>query len=111
FVFQANSFHHVKVRNSTFGFGLAFPFSSTTLTTSGFETFGDNQFVTPITAFPVKRDQQQYQFRYDVAHSSGTHAPKFGINFIHEPRLRGRLSDNAENLTIFGLEPSDYIGN
>src|SRR5262249_49444723 len=37
--------------------------------------------------------------------------PKFGINFIHEPRLRGRLSDNAENLTIFALEPSDYIGN
>jgi hypothetical protein len=110
FVFQANSFHHVKVRNSTFGFGLAFPFSSTTLTTSGFETFGDNQFVTPITAFPVNRDQQKYQFRYDVAHSSGTHAPKFGINFIHEPVLSGRLSDNAERLIQFtGLNPTDLV--
>ena len=34
------------------GFALAFPFSSTSSTISGFETFGDNQFVTPITAFP-----------------------------------------------------------
>jgi hypothetical protein len=110
FVFQANSFHHVKVRNSTFGFGLAFPFSSTTLTTSGFETFGDNQFVTPITAFPVNRDQQKYQFRYDVAHSSGSHAPKFGINFIHEPVLSGRLSDNAERLIQFtSLNPADFV--
>ena len=73
FVFQASGFHHVKDRNSNLGFGLAFPFSTTTLTTSGFETFGDNQFVTPITAFPVNRDQQKYQFRYDVSHSSGTH--------------------------------------
>ncbi|MCU1256122.1 MAG: Oar protein, partial [Candidatus Angelobacter sp.] len=63
FVFQASDFHHVKVRNSDLGFGLAFPFSSTILTTSGFETFGDNQFVTGITAFPINRDQQKYQFR------------------------------------------------
>jgi hypothetical protein len=110
FVFQANSFHHVKVRNSTLGFGLAFPFSSTTLTTSGFETFGDNQYVTPITAFPVNRDQQKYQFRYDVAHSSGSHAPKFGINFIHEPVLSGRLSDNPERLIQFtSMNPTDLL--
>src|SRR6266700_6118048 len=38
FVFQASDFHHVKVRNSNLGFGLAFPFSSSVLTTSGFET-------------------------------------------------------------------------
>jgi hypothetical protein len=110
FVFQANSFDHVKLRNSTQGFGLAFPFSSTTLTTTGFETFGDNQFVTPITAFPVKRDQQKYQFRYDVAHSSRSHAPKFGINFIHEPVLSGRLSDNAERLIQFtSMNPTDLV--
>src|SRR5215471_8696647 len=108
-VVQASSFHHQKVRNSELGFGLAFPFSTTTLTTSGFETFGDNQFVTPITAFPINRDQQKYQLRYDVAHTTGNHAPKFGINFIHEPALNGRLSDNAENLTIFGLNPTDYV--
>jgi len=110
FVFQASNFHHVKQRNSTLGFALAFPFSSTTLTTSGFETFGDNQFVTPITAFPINRDQQKYQFRYDVVHSAGSHAPKFGINFIHEPVLSGRLSDNAERLIQFtGLNPSDLL--
>lgn len=111
FVFQASSFHHVKARNSTLGFALAFPFSSTTITTSGFETFGDNQFVTPITAFPINRDQQKYQFRYDVVHSGGSHAPKFGINFIHEPVLSGRLSDNTERLIQFkGLNPSDLLG-
>jgi hypothetical protein len=111
FVFQANGFHHEKVRNSNLGLGLAFPFSTTTLTTSGFETFGDNQFVTPITAFPVNRDQQKYQFRYDVAHSGGTHAPKFGINFIHEPVLSGRLSDNGEILYILPENPSFYVAN
>ena len=44
--------HLTETRNSDLGFALAFPFSSTSQTISGFETFGDNQFVTPITAFP-----------------------------------------------------------
>ena len=111
FVFQASNFHHVKVRNSNLGFGLAFPFSTTTLTTSGFETFGDNQFATPITAFPVHRDQQKYQLRYDVAHGDGSHSPKFGINLIHEPVLSGRLSDNGEIVHTLPKDPSFYIAN
>ena len=110
FLFQASGFHHVKERNSTLGFALAFPFSSNFLTTSGFETFGDNQFVTPITAFPINRDQQKYQFRYDMAHSTGNHSSRFGINFIHEPVLSGRLADNAERLIQFtSLNPSDLL--
>ncbi len=109
FVFQASDFHHVKVRNSNLGFGLAFPFSSTVLTTSGFETFGDNQFVTGITAFPINRDQQKYQFRYDVSHAKGSHAPRFGINFIHEPVLSGRLADNPETLFTLPEDPSFYV--
>jgi hypothetical protein len=110
FVFQASGFHHEKVRNSNLGFGLAFPFSTTVLTTSGFETFGDNQFVTPITAFPIHRDQQKYQFRYDISESKGSHASRYGINFIHEPVLSGRLSDNAERLIQFSsLNPSDLV--
>ncbi len=111
FVFQASDFHHVKVRNSNLGFGLAFPFSSTVLTTSGFETFGDNQFVTGITAFPINRDQQKYQFRYDVSHAKGSHAPRFGINFIHEPVLSGRLADNPETLFTLPEDPSFYVAN
>ncbi|MGZ7072820.1 MAG: outer membrane beta-barrel protein [Candidatus Angelobacter sp.] len=111
FVFQASGFHHVKVRNSDLGFGLAFPFSSTTLTTSGFETFGDNQFVTGITAFPVNRDQQKYQFRYDISQSKGSHAPRFGINFIHEPVLSGRFTDNPETLFTLPEDPSFYVAN
>ncbi len=71
FVFEASGLHHTEARNSNFGFALAFPFSSTLSTISGFETFGDNQFVTPITAFPALRNQQKYQFRYDVTHTSG----------------------------------------
>src|SRR5258708_2510732 len=110
-VLQASGFHHVKTRNSQLGFGLAFPFSSTTLTTSGFETFGNNQFATPITAFPVNRDQQKYQFRYDVTNSHGNHLSKFGINFIHEPVLGGRLSDSGEVLHILPENPSFYVSN
>jgi hypothetical protein len=49
FVFDASLLHLTQTRNSQLGFALAFPFSSTTLTVSGFETFGDNQFATPIT--------------------------------------------------------------
>ncbi len=52
FTFDASGLHHTEMRNSNLGFALAFPFSSTASTISGFETFGDNQFVTPITAFP-----------------------------------------------------------
>src|SRR4029077_1050061 len=86
-------------------------FSTTVLTTSGFETFGDNQFVTPITAFPINRDQQKYQFRYDISQSKGRHAPRYGINFIHEPVLSGRLSDNPETLFTLPNDPSFYVAN
>ncbi|MDQ6651688.1 MAG: carboxypeptidase-like regulatory domain-containing protein, partial [Acidobacteriota bacterium] len=103
---QANNFHHTKERNSHIGLALAFPFSTTAITTSGFETFGDNQFVTGITAFPIRRDQRKYQFRYDVARVGGKHAVKFGVNFIHEPVLSGRLADDAETLVAFPQGPS-----
>src|SRR5712691_3859177 len=109
--FQVSDFHHTKDRNSHIGLALAFPFSSTAITTSGFETFGDNQFVTGITAFPILRDQRKYQFRYDVARSGGKHAVKFGANYIYEPRLNGRLADDAETLVRFPEEPSFYVAN
>jgi hypothetical protein len=111
FTFDASGLRLNESRNSDFGFALAFPFSSTSQTISGFETFGDNQFVTPITAFPVQRDQEKYQFKYEVIHSSGRHSTKFGIDFIHEPVLSGALPSNAENLTVFAQNPTDYIGN
>jgi hypothetical protein len=111
FVFQASSFHHVKDLNSHLGLSLAFPFSANFHTTSGFETFGDNQLVTPITAFTVSRDQQKYQLRYDVTNSSGAHSPKYGINFIHEPVLRGALSASADTLVVFPADPSFYVAN
>lgn len=100
-----------EYRNSQLGFALAFPFSATSQTISGFETFGDNQFVTPITAFPIARDQEKYQARYAVTHSTGRHSPSFGIDIIHEPVMSGALPGNAENLTVFAQDPADYLGN
>src|SRR5499427_8586104 len=40
-VLDASLLHLTQTRNSDLGFALAFPFSSTALTISGFETFGD----------------------------------------------------------------------
>ncbi len=111
FVFNASLLHLTQARNSNLGFALAFPFSSTSLTVSGFETFGDNQFATPITFFPTLRNQEKYQFRYDVSHVAGHHAPKFGINFVHEPVLSGAFPGNQETLVTFPQNPVDYIGN
>jgi len=82
-------------------FALAFPFSSTALTISGFETFGDNQFATPITLFPDLRNQEKYQFRYDLSHVVGTHALKFGVDFIHEPVLSGAFFLDGETLAKY----------
>ena len=70
-------------------------------------------FVQP-TQGPVKkyeyesgrRDQRKYQFRYDVARTGGTHAIKFGANFIYEPKLSGRLADDAETLVRFPEDPT-----
>jgi hypothetical protein len=109
FVFDASELHLTQTRNSQLGFALAFPFSSTTLTVSGFETFGDNQFATPITTFPSLRNQEKYQFRYDLSHLSGSHATKFGINFIHEPVLSGAFPGNQETLVSFPQNPIDYL--
>jgi len=111
FVFDASGLHLTEARNSDLGFALAFPFTSTSQTISGFETFGDNQFITPITAFPVTRTQEKYQFRYDVSRGSGDHAPRFGINFIHEPVLSGALSGTAETLITYTEDPAFYAAN
>jgi hypothetical protein len=111
FVFDASLLHLTQMRNSTLGFALAFPFSSTTLTVSGFETYGDNQFATPITLFPSLRNQQKYQFRYDLGHVTGDHSFKFGVNFIHEPVLGGAFPGNEETLHSFPNDPASYLTN
>ena len=111
FVFDASELHLTQARNSTLGFALAFPFSATSLTVSGFETFGDNQFATPITLFPSLRNQEKYQLRYDVSHATGDHAFKFGANLIHEPLLGGAFPGNQETLFTFPQDPSFYVAN
>jgi hypothetical protein len=109
FVFDASLLHLTQARNSTIGFALAFPFSSTSQTISGFETYGDNQFATPITLFPSLRNQEKYQLRYDVSHATGDHSYKFGINFIHEPVLSGAFPGNQETLYSFPNNPAFYL--
>ena len=110
FVFAASLLHLTQTRNSNLGFALAFPFSSTALTISGFETYGDNQFATPITLFPDLRNQDKYQARYDLSHILGSHALKFGIDFIHEPVLGGAFADTAEQIFAYPSNPDCYIG-
>jgi len=110
-VLNASLLHLTQTRNDTLGFALAFPFTTTSSTTTGFETYGDNQFVTGIAAFPVLRNQEKYQVRYDVSHTSGRHTPRFGVNFIHEPVLSGALTANAETLVTFPQDPVYYLAN
>jgi carboxypeptidase family protein len=108
-VLDASLLHLTQTRNSDFGFALAFPFSTTAQTISGFETFGDNQFDTPITLFPDLRNQDKYQVRYDLSHVAGSHALKFGINFIHEPVLGGAFAATAEQFTTYPFNPDCYV--
>src|ERR1700678_1345878 len=108
-VLDASLLHLTQTRNSDLGFALQFPFSVTALTVSGFETFGDNQFATPITLFPDRRNQDKYQIRYDLSHVKGDHALKFGINFIHEPVLGGAFAATAEQFTTYPSNPDCYI--
>ncbi|MFZ1917754.1 MAG: carboxypeptidase regulatory-like domain-containing protein [Terriglobales bacterium] len=107
-VLDASLLHLTQARNSNLGFALQFPFSVSSLTVSGHETFGDNQFATPITLFPSLRNQDKYQFRYDLSHVAGSHALKFGVNFIHEPVLSGAFAGNAETLVTFPNDPTFY---
>ncbi len=111
FTLGTSYLHGTADRNGYLGFALAFPFSSTSKTISGFETYGDNQFVTPITAFPVIRNQEKYQVRYDVSGSTGRHAPKFGVDFIHEPVLSGAFPGQAETTYILTQNPTFYLTN
>ena len=110
-VLDASLLHLTQTRNSNLGYALAFPFSATSLTISGFETYGDNQFATPITLFPDLRNQEKYQFRYDLSHIVGTHSLKFGVDFIHEPVLSGGFPGNAETLAQYANNPTYYIQN
>jgi hypothetical protein len=111
FTFGLSYLHAAAVRNGDLGFALAFPFSSTSKTISGFETYGDNQFVTAITAFPIARSQQKYQFRYDVSGSVGRHAPKFGVDLIHEPVLSGAFPATEETTYVLTENPTFYLTN
>jgi hypothetical protein len=108
-VLDASLLHLTQTRNSDLGFAIQFPFSVTALTVSGFETFGDNQFATPITLFPDLRNQDKYQFRYDLSHVVRDHAFKFGIDFIHEPVLSGAFAATAEQFTTYPSNPDCYI--
>ncbi|HEY6302083.1 MAG TPA: carboxypeptidase-like regulatory domain-containing protein, partial [Terriglobales bacterium] len=110
-VLGASLLHLTQTRNSDLGFALAFPFSATALTISGFETFGDNQFATPITLFPDLRNQDKYQVRYDLSHVAGSHALKFGVDFIHEPVLSGAFASTAETLAQYLNNPTYYVQN
>ncbi len=110
-VLGASLLHLTQTRDSDLGFALAFPFSATALTISGFETFGDNQFATPITLFPDLRNQEKYQFRYDLSHVAGSHALKFGVDFIHEPVLSGAFASTAETLAQYINDPTYYVQN
>ncbi len=103
--------HLTETRNSDLGFALAFPFTTTSSVITGFETYGDNQFVTGIANFPVLRNQEKYQVRYDVTHVTGQHTPRFGVNFIHEPVLSGALTGTAETLVTFPRDPTYYLAN
>ena len=109
FVLGASGLHLTQKRNSDLGFALAFPFSSTALTISGFETFGDNQFATPITYFPSERSQEKYQLRYDLTNAQPRHAVTVGVNFIHEPVLSGAFPSNNETLYQFLQNPTYYL--
>jgi hypothetical protein len=111
FVFNASGLHLTATRNSHLGFALDFPFTSTRSTISGLETFGDNQFVTPITAFPVLRNQEKYQFRYDFSHAASLHASRFGVDLIHEPVLSGALTATAETVLTYSNDPTFYAAN
>jgi len=108
-VLDASLLHLTQTRNSDLGFAIQFPFSVTALTVSGFETFGDNQFATPITLFPALRNQDKYQFRYDLSHVVRDHAFKFGVDFIHEPVLSGAFAATAEQFTTYPSNPDCYI--
>jgi len=108
-VLNASGLHLTQTRNDTQGFALAFPFTTTSSTITGFETYGDNQFVTGIAAFPVLRNQEKYQLRYDVTHILGRHSLRFGVNFIHEPVLSGALTSNTEILVTFPQNPAYYL--
>jgi Carboxypeptidase regulatory-like domain/TonB dependent receptor len=110
-VLEYSELHLTQTRNSDLGFALAFPFTTTSSVITGFETYGDNQFVTGIADFPVLRNQEKYQLRYDVTHIMGSHAPRFGVNFIHEPVLSGALTGTAETLVTFPQDPSHYLAN
>jgi hypothetical protein len=108
-VLDASLLHLTQTRNSDLGFALQFPFSVTALTVSGFETYGDNQFATPITLFPDRRNQDKYQVRYDLSHVMGSHALKFGIDFIHEPVLGGAYASNQETLYALPSDPTFWV--
>jgi len=110
-VLAAGGLHLTQTRNETQGFALAFPFTTTASTITGFETYGDNQFITGIAAFPVLRNQEKYQLRYDVTHYRGRHALQFGANVIHEPVLSGALAANAETLLTYTQNPAFYAAN
>ena len=110
-VLAGTGLHLTQERNSDLGFALAFPFSSTSQTISGFETYGDNQFATPITYFPSLRNQEKYQFRYDMSYTRARHAIKFGINVLHEPVLGGAFPSTPETLYTFPENPTYYLAN
>jgi hypothetical protein len=110
-VLEVSTLHLAQSRNDNLGFAFAFPFTTTSSTITGFETYGDNQFVTGTANFPVLRNQEKYQLRYDVSHPANRNDVRFGVNFIHEPVLSGALTATAESLYTPPQNPTFYAAN
>jgi len=49
--------------------------------------------------------------RYDLSHAAGSHALRFGVDFIHEPVLGGAFASNTETLATLPNNPSYYTLN
>ena len=111
FILNAGALHLTQTRNVQLGFALAFPFTTTSSAITGFETYGDNQFVTGITNFPYCGISRNIRCATTSTHVAGSHAPRFGLNFIHEPVLSGALTATAETLVTFPQDPTYYLTN
>ena len=60
-------------------------------------------------SYPAQSGEISSSLRPD--RPTGTHSFRWGVDVIHEPVLSGALSANAENLTVFAMNPVDYLSN
>ena len=110
-VLNASALHLTQTRNVQLGFALAFPFTTTRAPSPDLKPMATTSSSPGSPTSRYCGTSKNIRSGMTSTQRHGSHTPRFGVNFIHEPVLSGALTATAETLVTFPQDPTYYLAN